>query len=77
MDYFNAFLNSVEGNNSTRLEILICIITRMCFYDSENMQKRFKEYVYDQDFFPNLNKLIRKIFLHINMLKEYRILRNY
>ena len=30
----------------------------MCFYDSENMQKRFKEYVYDQDFFPNLNKLI-------------------
>ena len=58
VDYFNAFLNSVEGNNSTRLEILICIITRMCFYDNENMQKRFKEYVYDQDFFPNLNKLI-------------------
>ena len=58
VDYFNAFLNSVEGNNSTRLEILICIIIRMCFYDSENMQKRFKEYVYDQDFFPNLNKLI-------------------
>ena len=58
VDYFNSFLNSIEGNNSTRLEILICIITRMCFYDSENMQKRFKEYVYDQDFFPNLNKLI-------------------
>ena len=58
VDYFNSFLNSIEGNNSTRLEILICIITRMCFYDSENMQKRFKEYVYDQYFFPNLNKLI-------------------
>jgi hypothetical protein len=36
VDYFNSFLNSIEGNNSTRLEILICIITRMCFYDSEN-----------------------------------------
>ena len=58
VDYFNAFLNSEEGNNSTRLEILICIITRMCFYDSENMQEKFENYVYDQNFFPNLNKLI-------------------
>ena len=58
VDYFNAFLNSIEGNNSTRLEILICIITRMCFYDSENMQEKFEDYVHDENFFPNLNKLI-------------------
>ena len=58
VDYFNAFLNSIEGNCSTRLEILICIITRMCFYDSEKMQERFEDYVYDDNFFPNLNKLI-------------------
>ena len=58
VDYFNAFLNSIEGNCSSRLEILICIITRMCFYDSENMQERFEDYVHDDYFFPNLNKLI-------------------
>ena len=58
VDYFNSFLNSIEGNNSTRLEILICIITRMCFYDSEKMQEKFEDYVYDDNFFPNLNKLI-------------------
>ncbi len=58
VDYFNAFLNSIEGNCSTRLEILICIITRMCFYDSENMQEKFEDYVYDDNFFPNLNKLM-------------------
>ena len=58
VDYFNSFLNSKEGNCSTRLEILICIITRMCFYDSENMQEKFEEYVHDDYFFPNLNKLI-------------------
>ena len=58
VDYFNAFLNSIEGNCSTRLEILICILTRMCFYDSENMQEKFEDYVYDDNFFPNLNKLI-------------------
>ena len=56
--FFNAFLNSIEGNNSTRLEILICIITRMCFYDSSNMQEQFENFVYDPNFFPNLNKLI-------------------
>ena len=58
VDYFNAFLNSIEGNCSSRLEILICIITRMLFYDSEKMQERFVKYVYDDNFFPNLNKLI-------------------
>ena len=58
VDYFNAFLNSIEGNCSSRLEILICIITRMCFYDSENMQEKFEKYVHDDYFFPNLNKLI-------------------
>ena len=58
VNYFNAFLNSIEGNCSSRLEILICIITRMCFYDSENMQEKFEEFVHDDYFFPNLNKLI-------------------
>ena len=56
--FFNAFLNSIEGNNATRLEILICIITRMCFYDSSNMQEQFENFIYDPNFFPNLNKLI-------------------
>ena len=30
----------------------------MCFYDSENMQKQFENYVDDDYFFPNVNKLI-------------------
>ena len=30
----------------------------MCFYDSENMQEKFEDYVHDENFFPNLNKLI-------------------
>ena len=37
IEYFNNFLNSIEGNNSQKLEDLIYIITKLLFYDCEEI----------------------------------------
>ncbi len=58
VEYFQIFLNSKEGNNSQKLEDLFCIITKLIFYDCENMQKRFEYLINDKYFFPNLNKIL-------------------
>ena len=58
VNYFNAFLNSIEGNVSWKLETLLCIIVKMLFYDGEEMQKRFESLISDKHFFPNFNKLV-------------------
>ena len=58
IDYFQSFLNSVEGNNSKKLEDLLCIITKLLYYDVEEMQSRFEYLINDKYFFINFNKLL-------------------
>jgi len=58
IEYFQIFLNSQEGNNSQKLEDLLCIITKLIFYDCENMQKKFEYLINDKYFFHNLNKIL-------------------
>ena len=55
---FKAFINSKEGNHFYYLNILICILTKMLFYYNEGMQDKFEDFINDEDFFPNMNKLL-------------------
>ena len=60
IDYFLSFLNSNEGNELRKLEINLCVFTKMMFYDSDGMQSKFKSINDDDNFFINLNKDINK-----------------
>ena len=60
INYFLSFLNSNEGNELRKLEINLCVFTKMMFYDSEGMQSKFKSFNDDNNFFLNLNKDINK-----------------
>ena len=57
--YFLSFLNSNEGNDLVKLEINLCILTKMMFYDSEGMQSNFLD-IKNDNFFLNLNLDINK-----------------
>ena len=80
IEYFNIFLNSIEGNNSQKLEDLICIITKLLFYDCEGMQSKFEYLINDKYFFSNINKLLNYYIvitftLYRNIFAYDRILR--
>ena len=60
IDYFISFFNSNEGNNLRKLKIQLCILTKMMFYDSENMQAKFSDINHPDIFFYNLNLDINK-----------------
>ena len=71
VDYFHSFLNSIEGNTSSKLEVLLCIITKMLFYDGDEMQTRFESLINDKFFFPNFNKLLNQnIVLSISLTRN-------
>ena len=60
INYFLSFINSLEGNNLHKLEINLCILTKMMFYDSEGMQNKFANILKDGYFFLNLNNTLNK-----------------
>ena len=55
---FKSFINSKQGNNFHLLNILLCILAKMLFYFSEGMQDKFEDFINDEDFFPNMNRLL-------------------
>jgi hypothetical protein len=62
---FKSFINSNQGNNLHLLNIFICILTKMLFYYSEGMQDKFEDFINDEDFFPNMNRILNyQIFLN-------------
>ena len=58
VELFISFINSKEGNHFHLLNILLCILTKMLFYYNEGFQDKFEEFVNDEDFFPNMNRLL-------------------
>ena len=71
VDYFHSFLNSIDGNTSSKLEVLLCIITKMLFYDGDEMQGKFESLINDKFFFPNFNKLLNQnIVLSFSLTKN-------
>ena len=53
---FQSFINSTQSNNFTTYRTLLCIMTKMLFYDGEHIQELFKEMASDKYFFKNLNR---------------------
>ena len=70
IDYFLAFINSIEGNQLHKLEINLCVLTKMMFYDSEGMQTKFSNIARDQYFFPNLNNTLNKYMVLVLSLSK-------
>jgi len=66
VDYFHAFINSFEGNSPTKLEKLLCLITKIMFYDGENMQNKYEHLIHDKYFFPNFNKLLNNYIVNFD-----------
>ena len=56
VNLFQSFINSTQSNNFTNYRTLLCIMTKMLFYDGEHIQSLFNEMVYDKYFFKNLNR---------------------
>ncbi len=59
IEYFLSFMNSSGKDNIRRLEINLCILTKLMFYDSEEMQNIFSTIKNDY-FFLNLNYNLNK-----------------
>ena len=70
INYFLSFINSDEGYHLHKLEINLCILTKMMFYDSEGMQTKFANIIKDQNFFPNLNKTLNKYMVLVFSLSK-------
>jgi hypothetical protein len=70
INYFLSFINSIEGNHLHKLEINLCILTKMMFYNSEGMQNKFEKIVKDQYFFPNLNNILNKYMVLVFSLSK-------
>ena len=70
IDYFLAFINSIEGSQLHKLEINLCILTKMMFYDSEGMQPKFSNIAKNQYFFPNLNNTLNKYMVLVFSLSK-------
>ena len=56
VNLFQAFIKSIQSNNFTNYKTLLCIMTKMLFYDGEHIQNLFNEMAYDKYFFKNLNR---------------------
>ena len=60
IDYYNSFINSKEAYLSENLENLTCLINKLLFYNSKEMQYRFYNIKNDKFFFPNFNMELHK-----------------
>ena len=58
VDLFKSFITSKEGNKLRILNIFICILAKMLFYNSEKLQDKFEDFINDEYFFPNMNILL-------------------
>ena len=55
---FKSFITSKEGNKFRLLNIFICILAKMLFYNNEKLQDKFEDFINDEYFFPNMNILL-------------------
>ena len=56
VNLFQSFINSTQSSSFTNYRTLLCIMTKMLFYDGEHIQSLFNEMAYDKYFFKNLNR---------------------
>ena len=56
VNLFQSYINSTQSNSFTTYRTLLCIMTKMLFYDGEHIQSLFKDKSSDKFFFNNLNR---------------------
>jgi len=56
VNLFQAFINSIQSDNFTDYRTLLCIMTKLLFYDGKHIQSLFNRMAYDKYFFNNLNR---------------------
>ena len=77
VELFQAFINSEESNRFNLLKILLCTLAKMLFYYSEGMQDKFEEFINDEDFFPNMNRLLNMYLVLVFSLSKNIYAYNY
>ena len=74
VNLFQSFINSTQSNEYENYRTLLCIMTKILFYDSEHIQNLFNDMIYDKFFFKNLNqKLNYVIVLCIYLSHKYEL----
>ena len=73
--FFQSFLNSVDSKNSVKYRNILCLMTKMLFYNTEEMQTKFHRMIYDSNFFSNFNRSLNiNIVLTIDCSKNFTLI---
>ena len=74
VNLFQSFINSTQSNNFSNYRTLLCIMTKMLFYDGEHIQGLFNEMAYDVHFFKNLNRELNYYIVQsIDLSQKYEL----
>ena len=74
VNLFQSFINSTQSNSFTNYRTLLCIMTKMLFYDGEHIQNLFNEMAYDKHFFKNLNRELNYYIVQcIDLSQKYEL----
>ena len=74
VNLFQAFINSTQSYDFDNYRILLCIMTKILFYEGEHIQNLFNDMVYDKYFFKNLNRELNyQIVLCIYLSNKYEL----
>ena len=71
---FQAFINSTQTDNPENYRTLLCIMTKILFYNGEHVQDLFIKMVWDKHFFKNLDRELNYlIVLSIYLSQKYEL----
>ena len=74
VNLFQAFINSTQSHYFDNYRTLLCIMTKILFYNGEHIQELFNDMVYDKYFFKNLNRELNyNIVLCIYLSHKYEL----
>ena len=74
VNLFQAFIKSIQSDNFTDYKTLLCIMTKLLYYDCEHIQNLFNIMAYDKFFFNNLNRELNYYIVQcIDLSQKYEL----
>ena len=74
VNLFQAFIKSMQSDNFTDFKTLLCIMTKLLYYDCEHIQNLFNAMAYDKFFFSNLNRELNYYIVQcIDLSQKYEL----
>jgi len=74
VNLFQAFIKSIQSDNFTDYKTLLCIMTKLLYYDCEHIQNLFNIMAYDKYFFNNLNRELNYYIVQcIDLSQKYEL----